>query len=486
MLSSIFQNVDNFKRTEFEKKEEFTRKISKKRAEADEDELSDEQGNTRFRRTKSRSNDDDDNLINAELRVLGRSKKDKERKPRKPKKESLSSPGTEIDNGSELEIHNVNKTPEEINKDLRTIFVGNVSLDVSVKEIRSLFNQYGEVESIRQRSMPLTGTAVDDEGNQNLVKKVSANKGKLGDQKSSQNCYIVYKQQEQAQKVCKIIYTSIFIFIYCPNFMFYFNCIYQALIMNGHHFHGRHLRVDTIKLSRFDPSKTVYLGGLSKFIDEEKLREFFSKVLPNGQQDIEGVRLIRDPETQYGKGFGYLMLRDSDGVMAALKCHGKKIKNREMRVTTCGKRTKRSVKDRARSQTIIPMNQPPIAEGVPVPTPGTVSDSKPTSNEEKNKEEDNQKKEKKQDRKKQSEFEVAAMRRVKAKMAKSIAGAKRRKTAGLNKNEKKGKKLGGVLKKALKAAAGKAVLAKGKRPGVTPGSLSISNRDRVKVHKSKK
>lgn len=45
------------------------------------------------------------------------------------------------------------------------------------------------------------------------------------------------------------------------------------------------------------------------------------KVLPNKHDDIEGVRIIRDPETLVGKGIGYLLLKDRDAVMKALSLH---------------------------------------------------------------------------------------------------------------------------------------------------------------------
>ena len=45
-------------------------------------------------------------------------------------------------------------------------------------------------------------------------------------------------------------------------------------------------------------------------------------MLPNKQHDIEGIRIIRDPETLVGKGIGYLMLKDRDSVMAALRLNG--------------------------------------------------------------------------------------------------------------------------------------------------------------------
>src|SRR5690348_12607214 len=68
-----------------------------------------------------------------------------------------------------------------------------------------------------------------------------------------------------------------------------------------------------------------------------------AQVLPNKHEDIEGIRVVRDPETLVGKGIGYLLLRDRDAVMKALSLHQELFKKRwALRVTTCGKRTKRT------------------------------------------------------------------------------------------------------------------------------------------------
>jgi len=62
----------------------------------------------------------------------------------------------------------------------------------------------------------------------------------------------------------------------------------------------------------------VFVGSLPHYADEEDIRNHFAKVLPNGHADIEGIRLVRDPETLIGKGIGYLLFRDKDAVMKAL------------------------------------------------------------------------------------------------------------------------------------------------------------------------
>jgi RNA recognition motif-containing protein len=230
----------------------------------------------------------------------------------------------------------------------RTVFIGNVSKNATVKSIKALCSEFGEVESVRLRSVPIAGTAVDEPGNQKLVKKVCVNSGRLGDQKGSVNAYVVFKLKESVP---------------------------LALAANNRVHEGRHLRVDKPNPTLFDPQRSLFLGALPHYADEEELRDHFAKVLPNGHDDIESIRLIRDPETLVGKGIGYILLKDRDAVLKALSLHQVntmsihcahiqleyfisqlisfgthdavqvKFKKRfELRVMICGKRTKRTNK----------------------------------------------------------------------------------------------------------------------------------------------
>ncbi len=45
------------------------------------------------------------------------------------------------------------------------------------------------------------------------------------------------------------------------------------------------------------------------------------QVIPNGQDDIENVRLIRDSESFLCKGIGYMLLKNGDAVMGGLSLH---------------------------------------------------------------------------------------------------------------------------------------------------------------------
>jgi nucleolar protein 12 len=103
---------------------------------------------------------------------------EKKRKPRKPKKEPPSA--------EELEaraLKAANAAPD------LEVFVGNLPLTTKPKELEKLFKEYGDVVSVRLRSLPVAGTAVDVNGDMNLMKKVCAYRGKLSDAKDSVNAY---------------------------------------------------------------------------------------------------------------------------------------------------------------------------------------------------------------------------------------------------------------------------------------------------------
>lgn len=81
-------------------------------------------------------------------------------------------------------------------KDDFTVFLGNVPKTETVKSLKKYCTNFGEVESVRLRSIPVAGTAVDDAGNQKLVRKVCAISRNFADVKGSFNAYVVFKNME--------------------------------------------------------------------------------------------------------------------------------------------------------------------------------------------------------------------------------------------------------------------------------------------------
>ncbi|KAJ3068419.1 Nucleolar protein 12 [Rhizoclosmatium hyalinum] len=192
------------------------------------------------------------------------------------------------------------KTPskEEIEKNKRSVFVGNLPVATTQKAVSkkllALFKQHGPVESIRFRSIAFLN---------NVPRKVSYLAKEFHPDRDTLNAYIVYKTKEAAAK---------------------------ALDLNGHVFEGKHLRVDkAIKSDVNDFKKSVFLGNLAFDIVEESVWQFF--------KDCENVRIVRDKKTNLGKGFGYVQFADGHDVDIALKMDGQELSGRKVRVTKCSK-----------------------------------------------------------------------------------------------------------------------------------------------------
>lgn len=215
----------------------------------------------------------------------------------------------------------------------RTIFVGNLPVSMKSKDVSLLFRPFGYVESVRLRSVPVAGTKVpeEDAGNQNLVRKLCVAKGKLGEQKGSLNAYVVFRE---ASSVAAAISS-----------------------LNNTEHNGRHIRVDSSTPTLFDTSRSLFIGNLPFLCDEEELRTFFVKLLKRGENAIEGVRIVRDQETLFGKGIAYLLLKDRDSVMAALSIPKASLKYQDkfdLRLSQCTK--PKSQRKRQRTDATNPMS----------------------------------------------------------------------------------------------------------------------------------
>ena len=86
-------------------------------------------------------------------------------------------------------------------KDIFTVFMGNIPKTETVKTLKKYCTQFGEVESIRLRSVPVAGTAVDDSVNQTLVRRVCAIATNYSDAKGSVNAYVVFKTVEAVEGI---------------------------------------------------------------------------------------------------------------------------------------------------------------------------------------------------------------------------------------------------------------------------------------------
>ena len=74
---------------------------------------------------------------------------------------------------------------------LRTCFVGNIPLDVSSKQLKKLFGEYGKIEKVWFRSV---ATVLDSK----IPLKGKIIMKEFSDQKDNKNAYVLYERVEQA------------------------------------------------------------------------------------------------------------------------------------------------------------------------------------------------------------------------------------------------------------------------------------------------
>lgn len=204
---------------------------------------------------RAKSREDDLKAIEEEVAALKKKeKKDKKKKLRiRPRKdeEDGSTYSADVKDSVVATVSEVVEEGDVADKDRRTAFIGNIPISETVKSITKFCSEFGEVESVRLRSVPISGTAVDEAGNQDLVRKICVHKGKFGEQKGSTNAYVVFKSVDSVNK---------------------------CLLANNRVLGKRHIRVDKVNPTLFDTKRTVFLGGLPHYADEEELREHFANV----------------------------------------------------------------------------------------------------------------------------------------------------------------------------------------------------------------
>lgn len=115
--------------------------------------------------------------------------------------------------------------------------------------------------------------------------------------------------------------------------------------LNATVFEDFHLRVDHLAHpSKTDNKRTVFIGNLSFEESEETLWRYFNDVSNN---DVEAVRIVRDPKTNFGKGFAFVQFKDTLSVNKALLENGKPLregeKERKLRITRASAKAKPSI-----------------------------------------------------------------------------------------------------------------------------------------------
>lgn len=164
-------------------------------------------------------------------------------------------------------------------RETRTVFVGNLPADINRRKLKQLFSPHGRVASVRLRSIVVEKGKLPVRVAKRQQKQVTS---------STINAYVVFEEEEQAEK---------------------------ALLLNGASVGDRHVRVDLAGRAKdHTHRRSVFVGGLPYSTDEEELREVFTKF-----GEVESVRVVREPITGIGKGFGFVTFADESGMRFALQ-----------------------------------------------------------------------------------------------------------------------------------------------------------------------
>lgn len=264
-----------------------------------------------------------------------KSKKDAlEESPKVDDKESKDDKDETHDD--EAIAHDVDDDDDQKNDaDDRTVFVGNLPVGTTRRDLQRYFKSCKtKIKSTRIRSvatLPDEGVKLPPQqaGNQKLVRQILINQNKIHTSaKASVQGYVVFEDPAGVEEALKLNNTVI------P-------------VKNTTDNDGaatRRMRVDRVN-KEYDARRSVFIGNLPYAADEESLRAVFCDTCgwqnTEENNNIEGVRIVRDKTTHQCKGFGYLLLADASLVATVLRTmEGVSYLGRPLRVRVCGKRFK--------------------------------------------------------------------------------------------------------------------------------------------------
>ncbi|XP_024934958.1 uncharacterized protein LOC107430535 [Ziziphus jujuba] len=195
---------------------------------------------------------------------------------------------------------------DDESKLLRTVFVGNLPLKIKKKALMKEFSKFGEVESVRIRSVPILDTKKPRKGAV-LAKK-------LNDAADSVHAYIVFKTEQCAQA----------------------SLSHNLAVVEGHHIRvdracppRKKLKGDNTTL--YDDKRTVFVGNLPFDAKDEEVYQLFSGI-KDLESSIEAFRVIRDPNSNVGKGFAYILFKTREAANLVVKKRNLKLRDRELRL----------------------------------------------------------------------------------------------------------------------------------------------------------
>jgi len=183
----------------------------------------------------------------------------------------------------------------------RTIFVGNLPVNINRPKLKNLFKKYGVVEKQWFRSF---GTSNPIITKKDAAYRMLYRQGDVMGPKDSINSYIRFKDVESVEKAMELNNYNL-----------------------GTTAKPRRIRVDYATPRPHDHERSIFLQSLHFYAQEDDVRACFQKC-----GEIVGVRIIRDPITMIGKGIGFVLFKDKGGVNRALQMRNPVVKKRPVNV----------------------------------------------------------------------------------------------------------------------------------------------------------
>lgn len=185
---------------------------------------------------------------------------------------------------------------KETTKLSRTLFVGNLPMNMSRKMLKRLFVPFGLVETCRLRcSVPTKAS---------IPKKIADIKNEFHVKQKSRVGYVVFKDGNDAA---------------------------QAMFLNGVLVGDHRLVVNQAsevgEQKLYDKKRSIFIGNLPYDVDEDIIWTTFAQC-----GTIEAVRTVRDWKTRVGKGFGYVLFQEVQSKKNALALENVKIADRIIRI----------------------------------------------------------------------------------------------------------------------------------------------------------
>ncbi|XP_057521049.1 nucleolar protein 12 [Amaranthus tricolor] len=197
---------------------------------------------------------------------------------------------------------------DDESKLLRTIFVGNLPLKIKRKVLTKEFNKFGDIESVRIRSVPtLDGKK---------PKKVQIFSGKINEALDSVNAYIVFRTEQGAEA----------------------SLVHNMSMVGGNHIRvdracppRKKLKGDEASASLYSNKRTVFVGNLPFDVKDEELYQLFCSI-KQLESSVEAVRVIRDRQSGLGKGIAYVLFKTREAANFLCRKHNIKLRDRELRI----------------------------------------------------------------------------------------------------------------------------------------------------------